>query len=829
VPTIASPTPAFRHAIDGGRNGLLAAEPAEWRDALEDLIADPERRRTTGLAARADVEARFSPSLRARELEAILSDALRTSGGGDALVPLPSPRASVASGRAALEPDARPDLELLPGVATSDPLGAGSRLVQRFRVGTADVRRLDLFTLTFGQRFAHHVRFRLFDARGRLVLKRRRRAAHAPDRSWWSFAVPRRRLACGDIYRLELSVDEPQIDAALSFALAAPTPDGDPARSAHEPAVQNGKPLGACLALRTFSTWEPSACRPDLGSRPSRSISALDHATTLMEALLACAAHDARERIVFVARDGSEQRFSLAALLARAFALRARFDAHGLRSGDSVVLVLPTGPELIAAYLAALLAGAAPALASTPTQRVADRDAYRRLLRGIVADAQPRLAYCDAAAASALALPDTNHFAGVPVVLSAKIGAATPDFAPHRAAPEDVATIQYSSGSTGEPKGVRLSHRAMLNNLRAVRDALELDARDVSVNWIPLYHDMGLIDAFLLPLLSGCKTVLLPTGDFIREPRLWLQALHRHRGTISWAPNFAYALCVERIGAEDIAGLDFSRWRLAINAAEPVLPETVAAFSERFATHGFRPEAMTPAWGLAENVTIATSQPPALPPRVDRIGRTAAAVDARAVPTTSPIDSLACVGVGRVLPGCSIEIREGEQPLGERAIGNIWLRSDSLFSGYAAGPLPNPEVTPAGWIFTGDRGYVADGDLFFVARAKDVIVIAGQKYAPHDVESAINTVPGVRRGCAAAFGVLDATSGTEVLCAVVETRISDSSDLDALASAIRAQVTRSTGLALRHLKLVPPEGVGKTTSGKLARGATRERYAALLA
>ena len=566
----------------------------------------------------------------------------------------------------------------------------------------------------------------------------------------------------------------------------------------------------------------------------------LDEIGTLTEAILRLGReHPGYPCLIFYDHTGREEILTLGNLLARATAIQAAVEDRGLEPGDPAVLILPTGAELVAAYFGVLLAGGIPALASTPTQRAAEPAAYRRLIGGLLASGPARIAYCDEPTAAILSagssvLPSAGTLLRPSDVAPVSGSAAVR--APVLPSPEQVATIQFSSGSTGAPKGIRLSHRAMLNNIRAVRDGLAITARDVSVNWIPLYHDMGLIDAFLLPLLCGCPTVLIPTTDFVREPRLWLEALHRYGGTISWAPNFAYALCVQRIREDQLVGLDLSRWRIAVNAAEPVLAHTVDAFTRRFGPHGFRPAAMTPAWGLAENVTIATAHPPARAPRVETIDRATLAAESFARPTDGT--GLESVAIGRFLPRCAIEIRGGDRRLGDRVVGEVWLRSDSLFEGYHRDPELTARVLVDGWLNTGDRGYLSDGDLFFVARGKDLIVIAGEKYVPHDIETAINQVRGVREGCVVAFGVLDPERGTEGVAAIVETQLAAragqvgpeaADDLEALARAIRSQVTRTTGLALRHLKLVPPGGIQKTTSGKLARGATRDRYAAELA
>ena len=260
------------------------------------------------------------------------------------------------------------------------------------------------------------------------------------------------------------------------------------------------------------------------------------------------------------------------------------------------------------------------------------------------------------------------------------------------------ATIQYSSGSTGIPKGILLTHRAMLNNIRAVRDGLGLGADDVSVNWIPLYHDMGLIDAFLLPLLGGCPTVLIPThGLHARSRPLALGHASLSRRHLLGAEFRLHRVRASRIPESDLEGLDLSSWRIAINAAEPLLERTVEAFARRFAPHGFRPEAMTPAWGLAENVTIATAHPVSERPRIEHVDR--AVLAGRGVAKPCGPDGMPSVAIGRCLPGCAVEIRdENGTSVSDRRVGAVWLRSDSLFSGYHRDPELTRRVLVDGWL-----------------------------------------------------------------------------------------------------------------------------------
>jgi len=553
----------------------------------------------------------------------------------------------------------------------------------------------------------------------------------------------------------------------------------------------------------------------------------LDRATTLTAAIedLVSRFPD-YECLIVLDRSGKEERTSLAHFWRRAHAARALFQERGLRPGDHAVLILPTGGDLVSAYFGVMLAGGVPALSAAPSNRISDHGVYVRFVGRVLGNAGARFVLGDEDVAGILSAAPAGVLGGAAVLSTRLLADAPPDAPGDVARPRagDVATIQYSSGTTGDPKGVMLSHRAMLNYMRLLRDGVRLRAEDVNVNWAPLYHDMGLFGAFLLPLLCGCPTVLIPTMDFLRDPALWLWALDGYGGSVSWAPNFAYSLCARRIEDEEIEGLDLSSWRIAFNASEPVLADTVEAFATRFVPYGYRPEAMTAAWGLAETVMVATAHPVDEAPRVDRVDRRRLASEGVAEPTSG--EGLALVATGRALPNVALEIRDVETGarLPERRVGRIWLRSNCLFEGYKNDPELSARVCVDGWLDSGDRGYLAGEDLFFVSREKDLIVIGGEKYAPHDVESAINRVPGVREGCAVAFGVANASSGTEELGAVVETRWEDDAERAELARAIRSEVTRSIGLGVRHLHLVAPGGIEKTTSGKLARRATRARY-----
>lgn len=568
------------------------------------------------------------------------------------------------------------------------------------------------------------------------------------------------------------------------------------------------------IDLRTQAPFPPSPVPREL----------LDNASSLTEAFASLAgSFPDWESMIILDRGRHESRLTARALWDRARSIQAWLTAHDFQPGGIVLLTLPTGPEIVAAYFGVMLAGGAPGLVATPSNRLREPGIYARRVGTILANAEAALLYCQEEVAQQFR-EEPQLLAGARLATPADIPDASDAPDPIAAAPQDLATIQYSSGSTGTPKGILLTHQAMLNNIRAVRDGLELTSADTSVNWIPLYHDMGLIDAFLLPLLSGSPSVLIPTFDFMRDPVLWLWAIHHYRGTISWSPNFAYTYCASRVPDQKLDGLDLDSWRVAINAAEPVLAATLELFQKRFVDYGFQPEAMTPAWGLAENVTIATAHPVADIPTSETIDRQAMVSEQVARPTAGA--GVESVAIGRCLPHCEVEIRAPDgTTLADRRIGDIFLRTDSLFRGYHRMDEETNRALRDGWLATGDRGYLVDGDLYFITRDKDLIVIGGEKYAPHDIEVQVNELEGIRQGCVVCFGVLSEATGTEELAVVAETRDLDEEKLAALRRAVRDKVTGTTGLSARHVLLVEPGGIEKTTSGKLARRATRERYA----
>jgi 1-acyl-sn-glycerol-3-phosphate acyltransferase len=374
---------------------------------------------------------------------------------------------------------------------------------------------------------------------------------------------------------------------------------------------------------------------------------------------------------------------------------------------------------------------------------------------------------------------------------------------------------------------VLLSHANLLANIRALGEACEVGADDVSVSWLPLYHDMGLIGAWLGPLHHGIPAVVLSPLTFLSHPASWLQAITLHGGTISPAPNFAFDLCARRIEEADLAGLDLSRWRLAFNGSEPVRAETLERFARRFAPCGFRREALCPVYGLAEASVGLTVTPPGRGPRVDRIDRDAFARERVARPAPADAAALEVVSCGAVLRGHEVRVVDGAgRGLPERREGRILFRGPSVTAGYFRNPEATARARVDGWMDSGDLGYLAGGELFVTGRVKDLVIKAGRNLHPQEIEGVAGEIAGIRRGRVAAFGVTDAALGTERLVVVAETRQRSAAAREALRRAVIERVTAALGVPPDVVAIAPPGTVVKTSSGKIRRTATRDVYLA---
>jgi fatty-acyl-CoA synthase len=538
---------------------------------------------------------------------------------------------------------------------------------------------------------------------------------------------------------------------------------------------------------------------------------------TLPEALARGAGADAG--YCFVTGDGDRRR-SYAELQQAARLTAGALRAAGLRRGDLVGLVLPDAEQFLTTLFGASIAGLTPA-SIYPPSTTSDLPRYFELTASILRASGARAIVTTSALAPSFEevrrlCPD------LALILSAELfdsPALDPDWLPSL---DDIAFVQFTSGSTSSPKGVALTHANVSANIDAFLgpSGVAASAGDVGVSWLPLNHDMGLVGMALGALYTGRTCVLLPPEMFVRRPAEWLRAITRHRATVSFAPNFAYDLCVRRV--KDLAGLDLSTWRVAGCGAEPIHPPTLAAFAEKFAPVGFRDTSFLPCYGLAEHVLAATFPPRGRRPRIETVSADDLTEQRIAVPHDGAGPSVALVSCGSPLPGHRLQIvGEDGRPVEERHVGEILLAGPSVMLGYYKQDALTAQTIRDGWLHTGDLGYLAGGELFVCGRAKDLIIVNGRKYHPQDLEWAVDALSGVRRGRVVAFA---ATENGQADRVVIVVEPSGTVPADVLADTIRREIRDLFGLYVDDVAVVRSGTVGRTTSGKVQRAATKARY-----
>lgn len=510
---------------------------------------------------------------------------------------------------------------------------------------------------------------------------------------------------------------------------------------------------------------------------------------------------------------------------------------RGVVPGDRVALVLPTCLEFFTSFLGILAAGATP-VPIYPPVRMDALGGYLSRHGAILGNAGVRAVASDRQLSPvAEALAGRVPGGAVAVTVGALEGERMAGTGAIAVSPDSLALIQYTSGSTGDPKGVALTHANLLANMRAIGERLELAPPDVCVSWLPLYHDMGLIGSWLTAFLHGTPLVVLSPLQFLARPARWLQAISRYRGSISPAPNFGYDLAAAKVTDQQVEGLDLSSWRYAMNGSEPVRRETLDRFVERFSPLGFRPEAMHPAYGLAEN-SVAVALPPVdRGVRFDVVDRELFRAEGRAVPV-APGDgrderddrpTVTFVSCGPPIATCEVRVVERERPdpgepevdVAEREEGRIVFAGPSATAGYFRRPEATAGLVRNGWLDTGDLGYMADGEVFVTGRVKDLVIKAGRNYHPQDMEQAAAGIAGIRKGCVAAFDAPGDRS--ERIVVVAETR-QPAERHGELEARVAEAVGEAVGTPADVVVLVPPGTVPKTSSGKIRRRETRERY-----
>jgi len=580
------------------------------------------------------------------------------------------------------------------------------------------------------------------------------------------------------------------------------------------------------LAGNTASQAEPpplvAASTPDSGNF----VTAPDTLATVTEVCDWHVRHQGeRIHITFLREDGQHEPISYARLAAAARAVATGLIRRGAPPGSRVALMLPTGLDFFAAFHGALYAGCVP-VPLYPPARPAQLEEHLRRVAGILANASALWFVADPRArpfAEALSA-QCPALAGIVTVaeLSASPSAAQ---LPARAG-GDLAFIQYTSGSTGDPKGVALTHANLLANIRAMRMAARATPADVFVSWLPLYHDMGLIGAGLGSLVVGFPLILMSPLAFLARPVRWLEAIHRHRGTLSAAPNFAYEICANKLTDNELGGLDLSCWRMACNGAEAVSPVTLERFGMRLAPCGLRREALAPVYGLAECSVGLAFPPPGRGPRIDTVARRTLADEGLALAVAADAPGAQAVpGCGHALPGHEIRITDAAgRALPERRVGRIQFKGPSATAGYFENPIATAKLFDGDWLNTGDLGYLADGELFVTGREKDIIIRGGHNIHPQELEEAVGRIAGVRTGNVAVFPATDARAGTERLVVLAETRAAEAEARVRIRAEIERLASELTSLPADDVVLAPPGTVLKTSSGKLRRAACRAAY-----
>lgn len=508
----------------------------------------------------------------------------------------------------------------------------------------------------------------------------------------------------------------------------------------------------------------------------------------------------------------------------------ARRVSAGLRSrgvlpGDRVGIMLPTSEEYLHTFFGILISGAIP-VPIYPPGRIAQIEEHLRRQLGILENAKAKLL---------ISLPDAIRLAPlIKTGLSQMKEILTYDRLVEKMEPvdpvpvtgDDIAFLQYTSGSTGSPKGVVLTHGNLLSNVRSMGHAVKVAPDDVIVSWLPLYHDMGLIGSWFGSLYFGIPFVLMSPLSFIARPSRWLRAIHEFGGTISAAPNFAYEICASRISDEEIADIDLQTWRRALNGAEPVHPDTLEKFIDRFSSKGFRREAMAPVFGLAENSVGLLFPPPTRGPLIERVQRERFQKERMAIPAESDDpNALRFVSCGNPIKDSEIRIvDENGHVLADRKVGLLQFRGPCATSMYFDNSAATDKLFTGNWLNTGDYAYTADGDVFIAGRQKELIIRGGRNIYPYELEEAVGSIQGVRKGNVAVFGSLDQGSGAERLVVLAETRERKPEKREIIKEKIREKSVQLFQIPPDDIVLAELRTVLKTSSGKIRRAACRSLY-----
>lgn len=559
---------------------------------------------------------------------------------------------------------------------------------------------------------------------------------------------------------------------------------------------------------------------------------------TILEAL--AAAQPDKPFVTMWSGEDNVQAVTFGEFTAQAKRQAARFRAHGLKQGDTLILIMPQGIALMAAFVGAMMIGAVPAILAYPNFKV-EPGKYRIGLAGVTANLNARAVILDAAFPQeflahvdlkndTLLLRDEDRSDNSDGDVTAAFLEQSTAFAALDTNADSIAFIQHSAGTTGLQKGVALSHAAVLRQLGHLINALNIGEEDRIYSWLPLYHDMGLIACFMLPLVGHVPLVMQSPTDWVMQPGTMLQIISEHKCTLAWAPNFTLQFLARRVHPDDRAGYDLSSLRAFVNCSEPVRAQSMDEFIAAYASSGLSPTALQSSYAMAENVFAVTqSNSDAELPRV-RVDSERLRIEHIAVPVPAATDDAATsfVSSGKCLPGNRVRIVSSNgEALPDGAIGEILIRSDSLFDGYFNRADLTAKVLEDGWYKSGDLGFCLDEELYVIGRQKDLIIVAGKNIYPQDVEEIVYGHPAIHDGRAVAFGFYNDSLGTEDIIVVAEVEDEEKlNDAFAVERAVRGAIVAELGVAVRALYLKPPKWIVKSTAGKPARAITRDKLIA---
>lgn len=535
------------------------------------------------------------------------------------------------------------------------------------------------------------------------------------------------------------------------------------------------------------------------------------------------------ERIVLdlLERD-SQHAISYRQLMAGSCGFAFALQREGIEPGEPVIVILQHGADLIYAFFGAILHGAIPSIMPFLTEKLTP-ERYWKSLRALLEITRPVAMITDPEFAARIQPLIRKGESVRRILLSDRVeplaAAKLEGLGGFARSPEDIVLLQHSSGTTGLQKGVALSHRSVITHVRYYAESIQMVEDDTVVSWLPLYHDMGLIAGFLMPILLRARLVLMSPFDWVRAPYKLMKAVSDHHGTLSWLPNFAYNFCAQKVRDHQLEGVDLSSWRAVVNCSEPMRWNSHRVFLERFRKYGLRGSALVTCYAMAENVFAVTQGGIEGPLVVDEVDLEALQEEGVARPAVPGRPSVRMLSAGRPITKTHLRVFDSQlQEVPKRHLGEIGIRSETLLNGYFNRQDLTAEAFHDGWYLTGDLGYLADGELYITGRRKELIIVGGKNIYPQDLEEIASEVTGVHPGRIVAFGIFNEIIGTEDVVIVAETDADDPDKRRWIAEEIRRRVAQESDVVVRFVQIVDPPWIEKTSSGKPARGANREKY-----